>query len=593
MDDTTTQYAGSTTRRSTRSRSITTTPSSTTIGRSTWDSYKAWYIQFVKRNYQHIDFVEETIARCVFWFPHPTTDTNTTTSTTTTTEAGREVCYGLLALHRIVVHLAVQAAPRGAEENDYDHEYTGYGTTLHTQQPTALLGLRGSSSSSPPPSPISIRLGLTLLQALLPAVLALTELRVQSRPSTHTTAISTRDTKSTTTTTASSRVRFLVEKIKFLLRMYLLVSYWKQQLSIQQQQQQQQQQPEPSYDEKDTDKENTAGSAMGCGDIGLLREGGMYRIEGTSQGLTWEQHTALQRRHTYFGQRTGWTVNVQDDDRKTNVDKENQGLWGQKRIGRCRWRSLKHTLFGNSSSSNKLTHNSRTILGELLYTVRPLLWALFESRNNELISTRPPQEPRRKEVVEEQQWTITSPQSSGSSSSTSTSTSTSTSKRGSVFSVLFAKNRKIKTWLSELLFLLEEGRGGETETDGRGLNKYKTKSTYLLRGWILCFAMDLVSLRLLDPQQRHTSSSCHNKNDGRQYTRYRNRHTDDELQRRKVRLWLYLLRGPVWSTISAPVLGWFARYVLQHIPFGVGRILEVYLWDWVLYYQHPFIAEEG
>jgi hypothetical protein len=48
----------------------------------------------------------------------------------------------------------------------------------------------------------------------------------------------------------------------------------------------------------------------------------------------------------------------------------------------------------------------------------------------------------------------------------------------------------------------------------------------------------------------------------------------------------------VWSTHTIPALEGVSVHLLRKIPV-LGNLVETVLWDWVLYYQHPFVSEEG
>ena len=86
--------------------------------------------------------------------------------------------------------------------------------------------------------------------------------------------------------------------------------------------------------------------------------------------------------------------------------------------------------------------------------------------------------------------------------------------------------------------------------------------------------MDLASLRLLADQQRSG-----------------NPWAVEEWNRRKKRLLLYLLRTPAWTRLTGPVLE-KSTGVLRKLPL-LGQLIDVCLWDWVLYWKLPYVAEEG
>lgn len=165
-------------------------------------------------------------------------------------------------------------------------------------------------------------------------------------------------------------------------------------------------------------------------------------------------------------------------------------------------------------------NNVRTVIADLLYAARPLLWAWFESRHYSSERSLPP-----------------------------------------------PKNK---------FFSFHTILGDESQK--------------LSRGWIVCLVMDLLSIRLLE--RNNNESGSNNSNSINNKYRNKNTLTEEELRRRKLRLFLYALRSPVWSTVTVPFLDAISRKILQRIPL-LGNLVEAVLWDWVLYYQHPFISEEG
>ncbi|KAL3931239.1 MAG: hypothetical protein SGBAC_011398 [Bacillariaceae sp.] len=108
------------------------------------------------------------------------------------------------------------------------------------------------------------------------------------------------------------------------------------------------------------------------------------------------------------------------------------------------------------------------------------------------------------------------------------------------------------------------------------LEQISSSTLKMLKPWIETLLMDLVSLKLLWKNAT--------KNSGNPWTY-------DEWKRRKGRLLLYLLRGPIWSKITHPVLE-KGSAIWTKIPI-LGRLLDVFLWDWILYWKLPYIAEEG
>lgn len=149
--------------------------------------------------------------------------------------------------------------------------------------------------------------------------------------------------------------------------------------------------------------------------------------------------------------------------------------------------------------------------------------------------------------------------------------------------------------LRPLLWALCEARYSDTDAttlrqDGThrlppslfSVTSWSRSDKNLLRGWLLCFVMDLLSIRLLERNSGDINQIS---------TRRKNPFASEELRRRRMRLFLYVLRSPVWSQVAEPVLEGTSRGILQRIPL-VGGLAETALWDWILYYKHPFVAEE-
>ena len=402
-----------------------------------WNTYKT----FVKKYQIQLELADDAVSRILFWVRGPggTTDENedkNSLNSISISDAWREVCYGILSLQRLLMHLATI-------EDYYTNEdealSCSYGTSIQTRDKPQIPAT-------------SVRICLTIIQSIIPSVLAISQASSVSSVST----LSQVKRKST--------ARLVLEQIKFVLRMYLLVNYWKQQL--------QQQTPTNTIDGKnDTTNNNRL--------VGILMDGGLYQAyqPTSSVGMAWDEAFAIQRRQNYVGKRTG------------------RKLLGISRNG-----------VYNSSVSSSDTNNVKFVLvGDLLNTLRPLIWALFESRYP-------------KAGFDEMH-------------------------EGSAFS--------LSTWSPD--------------------------SRKLLKGWFLCLGMDLLSIRLL---QRSNTNSLRP-----------NAFTEEELRRRKMRLLLYALRNPVFSQSTVPIIDGFSRRVLQKIPL-LGSLLETFVWDWVLYYQHPYIAEE-
>lgn len=231
-------------------------------------------------------------------------------------------------------------------------------------------------------------------------------------------------------------VRWRLEQMKVAVRMYLMFNYWRQML-----------------------RESSGNSELQT-QPGIMLAGGIYHPMVDSVGISAQEMQAIQKKRNYQGRRTGMRIS-QDQS----------------------YDCPKTTTTGSTQ---------RVILGEILYSLRPLLWAGAEARHACL------------------------PQESG-------------------------------TPLS---------------------------SDPLLKSWLLTFAMDLLSLQLL-----------------RQECRNGNQVSKEEWHRRRMKLMLYLLRSPIWTHATCPGLERTSA-CFQSIPL-LGRVLDSYLWDWILYWRHPFVSEEG
>jgi Peroxisomal membrane protein (Pex16) len=92
------------------------------------------------------------------------------------------------------------------------------------------------------------------------------------------------------------------------------------------------------------------------------------------------------------------------------------------------------------------------------------------------------------------------------------------------------------------------------------------------RDWMTTLGMDVFSLLVLS---RTTNNSA----------------SRQELTRRKLKLLLYLLRSPIWERYVQASTTRVARGVAR-VPI-VGRLLNHYLMEFVFYWKHPYVSEEG
>ena len=369
-----------------------------------WDrTQQLWkqYRSLVQTHHVPLEMMDEIIGRCLFWAPYHETS-----------GPWREVVYGLLSLHRMAMDCA-------QEEERIENSY---GTTIqynhhqhhHHQRPFIPA--------------TAIRIVLTSINCLVPCVLEL----VGSHHNQHNASRRNRQR-------SQAKARLILERLKFGLRLMLLVSYWKQ-----------------------SGQQSKTGRTLG-----ILQEGGTFHV-GQSKGLTVDQASALERRQSYVGRRTGRRV----------VQKP----------------PLQQQHFHPSS-------RQAVMAAELLYFLRPLYWAKAEAKHSIY-----PNITRKEEDDEEEE------------------------------------------------------------------EDCPTNSWPLLKAWMVTIGMDLISLELLKPNNYNPLSQV-------------------EWKRRRMKLFLYLLRSPIWDRLTSPTLEVCSR-VTQCIPL-VGRLIEHYLWDVILYWKHPYISEEG
>lgn len=99
-------------------------------------------------------------------------------------------------------------------------------------------------------------------------------------------------------------------------------------------------------------------------------------------------------------------------------------------------------------------------------------------------------------------------------------------------------------------------------------------SLSLLKAWVTTLGMDLASLNLLSRQRKNG-----------------NRWSQEEWNRRRMKLFLYLLRSPIWSRGTSPAMERTSS-IVQRIPL-LGNLVDACLWDWIMYWKHPYVSEEG
>lgn len=429
-----------------------------------------WYKGVAKNNRLVLDLLDETLSRLLFWIPHSDTEANATTNGNkehfgaSLDAAWREIGYGILSLHRLSVDLALNDG-NAIRQNHY-------GMSIRTKHAPTIAAT-------------TARICLTVIHSLMPSLVSLVVLRVKSKGTIN----------NYNCNFAASKARLVLEQAKFVLRMSLLVNYWRQQAKT------------------DTNDASILYPNTSF-DFGILLDGGLYHPDQLQEsiGIPYHHAMALQRRRNYVGERTGWRANGSGN---TNSNSNTTSICEQsiQRLTNWSW------------------DNTKTAIAEILYVARPLLWAWLESRYHAL-PTRP--------------------------------------------------NTHI---------MMREWSNSRMQSFHNSTANQSKKQRSLWKGWLLCLLMDVLSMQLLErgngkqPQNRslqHRSTSPNTMDPFRKA----------ELKRRKLRLLLHLLRSPIWSQQTLPVLEGVSKHLFAKLPL-VGNVLDTVLWDWVLYYQHPFVAEEG
>lgn len=135
-------------------------------------------------------------------------------------------------------------------------------------------------------------------------------------------------------------------------------------------------------------------------------------------------------------------------------------------------------------------------------------------------------------------------------------------------------SRSAGDWIiGEVLYILRPVFWAAAESSASAATELDQNddTTSLFRSLVTTFLMDLTSLGLLKNPSDEISQ--------------------EEWDRRRKRMFLYFFRSPLWSHLTSPLLE-RVSYMLHLVPLA-GGIADTYLWDWVMYWKHPYISEEG
>ena len=231
-----------------------------------WSFYRSW----VRKNEIPLDVADNLMDRLIFWIPYHA-------------PAFRETLYSLLSLHRLAVDCALQ------EEGTIQNSYGG---TLDVQPSVPATALR---------------IAISVLHCIMPSLLEY---------------VAGRNSPESERFRNQSQMRYRIEKLKFLLRMTLIASYY-----------------------KDIRKEQGKGGGS-ISVLGILRGGGLFELM-EPKGLSVGQAHALQRRQQYVGRRTGRRV-VMDESIDNYLDNSSKNEW-------------------------------KVMVADVLHVMRPLVWASAEA----------------------------------------------------------------------------------------------------------------------------------------------------------------------------------------------------------------------
>jgi hypothetical protein len=247
------------------------------------------YSRLVERYLFVFEFMDDAISRLLFFSPLSSSEKGVS--------RWREVVYGFLQLHRLAIDIALR------QRRCLSIETNHYGTTIAVQEDRIPA--------------IGVRIALTVLQSLGPILQELT-------------CATTRN--EVTIARRQCQTRAVVERLRFLLRGYLLFYYW-----------------------RNIWNENCVLENSGSGDKrlinaistpGLLMEGGLFPTHAIAPNLL--QERARIEREQYVGRRSG------------------------KRLSGRHKQQRQLTVPEAHLHSAKSSDAARVLIGELLYIIRPL-----------------------------------------------------------------------------------------------------------------------------------------------------------------------------------------------------------------------------
>jgi hypothetical protein len=267
------------------------------------------YCSLIRKYQPVLELADEAIDRLLFFTP--------SSSSGEGSSRWREVIWGILQLHRLALDLALNQNRRPIENS--------YGTSVGLVRPKIPA--------------TSIRIALTVLQSLGPVAQEI----VRSR------------THPDITLRRQSRIRAYLERMRFVLRMTLLLQYWRHVYS-------------DNLKSGTTTGGESSSSSPSLTTIvapGLLMDGGLFPSRMSAPTVT-QERTRIEREQ-YTGRRTG-----------RKVSRRTRGSGGERGGGL----SSSQEQVEKGPPPSVMSQVFRTLLGELLYVLRPLLQAESEASSS-------------------------------------------------------------------------------------------------------------------------------------------------------------------------------------------------------------------
>lgn len=479
---------------------------------SWWNQYQ----QYVMKHQSILYLYDDILSRLLLLFPLPNPDNINGSGPIL---RWREVLYGCLELHRILLQIAITSSS-SPSASPLDHVESlhlvpknihGATTTMGTDDSTTTTTNKDSNEFV---TTKHLRLVLTILQSIYPLS--------QELIRTFSIVLSNQNHNNNSIpflaiiSYRQAVVRRYMEWTRFVIRITMLLRYWKRVLA----------RPNCTTPTKPSVLDDDQSGWCIRRLPGLMRHGGslynhytpydsndghtpaasaiVYNTTGRYYEQEWQQR--VERNNNYIGKRTGRrilsTTNTAQLGHITHEASQFTPFYSPSGMLHVLQRKL------SAFNTSKTVHLVRIIFGELMYVCRPVVQAESEVR------------------------------------------------------------------------ILRAVRYETTALNNR--------NRPLLQSWAVCLVMDVISLLSLN-----TITNEQNGNQRQQPQRqpfYTNPASVQELQRRRMRLWLYLLRAPIWEMYTEGTIQRFSD-ILYRLPL-LGGLLRNYIYDYIYYWKFHR-AEEG